>query len=77
MAKKGPREIIDLACQGKRVRSKKGTKGKKGDEQGKEERKCNAKNYTTMKNKRNTPDKLEVNKFCKQCRTKTLHKEAK
>jgi len=77
MVKKGPREIIDLACQGKRVRSqsKKG-KRKKGDDKG-DERKCNAKNYTTTKNKRNTADKLELKKFCKQCRAHTAHKEAK
>ena len=29
----------------------------------------------TQKNKKNTPDKLEINKFCPVCRKVTLHKE--
>ena len=34
-------------------------------------------NYRTEKNKRNTADKLELNKFCPKCRKSTLHKEEK
>jgi len=35
------------------------------------------KNYSTMKNKRNTPDKLNLNKYCRFCRKHTAHKETK
>lgn len=38
---------------------------------------CKNENYRTPKNKRNTPDRLELNKFCKNCNKKTAHKEAK
>jgi len=37
--------------------------------------KCGRKNYITEKNKLNTPDKLEVKKYCKWCRSHTLHTE--
>ena len=33
--------------------------------------------YTTDKNKKNTPDKLEFNKYCKFCRKHTPHRETK
>ncbi len=38
---------------------------------------CKQQNYTTMKNKRNTPDRLERKKYCKFDRTHTVHKEKK
>jgi len=38
---------------------------------------CKRRNYSTTKNKRRTPDKLEFKKYCSHCRTHTLHKEAK
>jgi len=38
---------------------------------------CKSENYSTEKNKRNTPDKLELNKFCKKCRKSTLHQQKK
>ncbi|MGD8564450.1 MAG: 50S ribosomal protein L33 [Desulfarculaceae bacterium] len=38
---------------------------------------CKRKNYTTTKNKRTTPDKLQLKKYCSHCRTHTLHKEGK
>ncbi|AFM27837.1 50S ribosomal protein L33 [Desulfomonile tiedjei] len=38
---------------------------------------CKRKNYTTTKNKKNTPDKLQFNKYCKFCRCHTPHKETK
>jgi large subunit ribosomal protein L33 len=38
---------------------------------------CKNKNYSTMKNKKNTPDKLQLKKYCKHCRKHTLHKETK
>jgi large subunit ribosomal protein L33 len=36
---------------------------------------CKRQNYLTEKNKTNTPDKLELKKFCRRCRKPTLHKE--
>ena len=38
---------------------------------------CKQRNYNTMKNKKNDPDRLEMNKYCKFCRKHTLHKETK
>ena len=38
---------------------------------------CKQRNYETMKNKKNDPDRLEMNKFCPFCRKHTLHKETK
>jgi large subunit ribosomal protein L33 len=34
-------------------------------------------NYTTVKNKKNDPDRLEIQKFCPRCRKHTAHKETK
>ena len=38
---------------------------------------CKERNYTTTKNKRTMPDKLELPKFCPRCRKHTAHKETK
>ncbi len=38
---------------------------------------CKQRNYTSTKNKRKTPQKLEFKKFCPFCRAHTLHKETK
>ena len=39
---------------------------------------CKQRNYNTMKNKKNTPDKLELNKYCPFCKKKhTVHTETK
>jgi large subunit ribosomal protein L33 len=38
---------------------------------------CKRRNYSTMKNKKNTPDKLEFKKFCRFCHKHTVHKETK
>ncbi len=38
---------------------------------------CKAENYRKSKNKRNTPDRLELNKYCPKCRKTILHKEKK
>lgn len=38
---------------------------------------CQQRNYNTMKNKKNTPDRLEMNKYCKFCKKHTLHRETK
>ena len=36
---------------------------------------CKSHNYMSEKNKLNTKDKSELNKFCKRCRKVTKHKE--
>ena len=36
---------------------------------------CGAENYLTEKEKKNTPDRLELMKLCPKCRKQTLHKE--
>ena len=38
---------------------------------------CKHRNYTSMKNKRNDPERIELRKYCKWCDTATLHKETK
>jgi large subunit ribosomal protein L33 len=38
---------------------------------------CKRRNYTTTKNKKRTPDKLEFKKYCRFCRLHTLHRETK
>jgi large subunit ribosomal protein L33 len=38
---------------------------------------CKNRNYTTTKNKKATPDKLEFRKFCSTCRKHTPHRETK
>ncbi len=38
---------------------------------------CKRRNYTTTKNKRKTPNKLEFKKYCPFCRSHTPHKETK
>ena len=35
---------------------------------------CKQRNYLTKKNKKNDPDRLEMNKYCRFCRKHTLHK---
>lgn len=38
---------------------------------------CKQRNYTTTKNKKNTPDKLEFKKYCRFDRKHTVHRETK
>ncbi len=38
---------------------------------------CRERNYSTKKNKKNVPDRLERQKYCPVCRKHTLHKETK
>jgi large subunit ribosomal protein L33 len=38
---------------------------------------CKRKNYTSMKNKRNDPDRIELRKYCRAERKHTVHKEGK
>lgn len=36
---------------------------------------CESTHYITEKSKLNTPDKLELQKYCSNCRKRTTHKE--
>ncbi len=38
---------------------------------------CKQRNYSTMKNKKNTTEKLELKKYCKWDRKHTTHKETR
>ena len=38
---------------------------------------CGQRNYDKKKNKKNDPDRLEMNKYCKFCKKHTVHKETK
>lgn len=38
---------------------------------------CKEENYRSEKNKKNTPDKIELKKHCPKCKDTTLHKEKK
>ena len=38
---------------------------------------CKQRNYNTMKNKKNDPDRLQMNKYCRFCKKHTVHKETK
>ncbi|MBU0646648.1 50S ribosomal protein L33 [Patescibacteria group bacterium] len=38
---------------------------------------CKSLNYNSHKNKKKLKDRLELKKFCKKCKTHTMHKETK
>ncbi|MDD4351144.1 MAG: 50S ribosomal protein L33 [Clostridia bacterium] len=38
---------------------------------------CKRRNYDSMKNKKNTPDRVELTKYCRFCKKHTVHKETK
>ena len=38
---------------------------------------CKRRNYSTTRNKKTTPDRLQLKKYCPFCRTHVLHKETK
>ncbi len=38
---------------------------------------CRERNYTTIKNRRNDPDRLELRKFCPRCRRHHVHREVR
>jgi large subunit ribosomal protein L33 len=38
---------------------------------------CKERNYTTEKNRRNDPGRIELRKFCPRCREHTMHRETK
>ena len=38
---------------------------------------CKNRNYNLTKDKKTHPDRMETNKYCRFCKTHTLHKETK
>ncbi len=64
MAKqKGARITIHLECTNCRANINKRSQG--------------VSRYTTRKNRRNTPTRLEIKKFCPYCNSHIIHKEVK
>jgi large subunit ribosomal protein L33 len=64
MAKsKGTRLVITLEC----------TECRKSEMK----RSAGVSRYTTKKNRKNTPERIELNKFCPHCNKHTIHKEIK
>nr|YP_009396810.1 ribosomal protein L33 [Ophidocladus simpliciusculus]ARW65996.1 ribosomal protein L33 [Ophidocladus simpliciusculus] len=63
---KGSRIIITLECKCRNLQNIEQTKRKNGISR-----------YTTSKNKRNTPNRIEIKKFCSYCNCHRLFKEIK
>ena len=38
---------------------------------------CKQRNYSTLKNKRKHPDRLELKKYCRFCGRHTVHRETR
>ena len=38
---------------------------------------CRERNYTSEKNRRNDPSRIELKKYCSRCRAHRLHRETK
>jgi large subunit ribosomal protein L33 len=38
---------------------------------------CNERNYTSEKNRRNDPGRLELTKYCPRCRCHRVHRETR
>lgn len=38
---------------------------------------CKERNYTTVKNKKTSKDRMELQKYCSTCKKHTAHKETK
>ena len=38
---------------------------------------CKNRNYNTDKNKKQNPDRMELKKYCSNCKKHTVHKETK
>ncbi len=38
---------------------------------------CKERSYTTSKNKKTTPDRISLKKYCPRCRKHTTHKETR
>ena len=60
---KGVRLVITLECTECRTNNDKRSNG--------------VSRYTTEKNRRNTPGRIELKKFCTHCNKDTVHKEIK
>ena len=74
MAKnKGSRIIITLRCTNCKTPSNKNGKTEISGNR-KSSRKID---YTTTKNRRNTPERLELKKFCPNCNAHTIQREIK
>nr|YP_009182413.1 50S ribosomal protein L33 [Costaria costata]ALF62957.1 50S ribosomal protein L33 [Costaria costata]QWK43831.1 ribosomal protein L33 [Costaria costata]WAM62472.1 50S ribosomal protein L33 [Costaria costata] len=75
MAKnKGARIIITLRCTNCKKTANTNGKADINYSQGVVAKKID---YTTTKNRRNTPDRLELKKFCPNCNSHTQQKEIK
>ena len=38
---------------------------------------CKSRNYTTSKNKKNDPERMELTKYCPTCHVRAPHRETK
>jgi large subunit ribosomal protein L33 len=38
---------------------------------------CKRRNYNTVKNKKNDPDRMDLKKYCRWCRRHTPHRETR
>ena len=38
---------------------------------------CKERTYSTEKNKKNDPNRIELRRYCPRCRSHTLHRETK
>lgn len=38
---------------------------------------CKRRNYTTTKNKKSDPNRIELKKYCPTCQSSTVHKETR
>ncbi|MDR1927166.1 MAG: 50S ribosomal protein L33 [Oscillospiraceae bacterium] len=38
---------------------------------------CKQRNYIKLKDKKNTPERLELRKYCRFCKKHTVHRETK
>ncbi|HCU73280.1 MAG: 50S ribosomal protein L33 [Chloroflexi bacterium] len=38
---------------------------------------CGSRGYVSSKSRRNDPDRMELNKFCRSCRSHKLHRETR
>ena len=75
MAKnKGPRIMITVECTECRNNDNQRTPGVS---RYLDKRSAGVSRYLTSKNRRNTPDKLEITKHCRYCNKHTVHKETK
>ena len=64
MAKsKGARIFISLECTSCRINTNKRSEG--------------VSRYLTQKNRRNTPERIKLKKYCTHCNKSTIHKEIK